>query len=185
MMSTAVVDDTSVIPAGTWKSDLVHSWVGFQVRHMAVSTFRGELPTFDVTLTSDERGVRLDGTAPVTSILTRDADQTAHVEAPDFLDAERHPYLSLTASSIRRVRGDEVVVDATLTMKGISRPTTLRGTVSEPVEDPFGMTRLGIEVEGVVDRRDFDMTWQARLPGGGLALGNEITVSAQLELVRQ
>lgn len=184
-MGTAVVDETGVVPAGTWKSDRVHSWVGFQMRHMAVSNYRGELPSFDVTVTSDGRQATLEGSAPVESIVTRDENLTAHIGASDFLDGERHPEITLTSTALERGPYGELIADGTLTMKGISKPVRLVGKISDATDDPFGMTRLGIELEGVVDRRDFDMSWQAPLPGGGLALGYEVTVSAQIELVRQ
>ncbi len=184
-MSTAISDETAVVPEGTWKSDPVHSWVGFQVRHMAVSNFRGEVPSFDVTVTSENGAVSLGGSAPVASITTRDENLTAHIASPDFFDAAQHPEITLDASSVSLDRDGELLVEGTLTMRGTTKPVGLRGTVSEPAEDPYGMTRVGLELSGVVDRRDYGMGWQAPLPGGGLALGHEVTVSAQIELVRQ
>lgn len=163
----------------------MHSWVGFQVRHMTVSSYRGELPDFDVTITRDDAGARLQGTAAVGGIVTRDENLTAHLGAPDFLDASEHPDIRLESSRLERGDGDELRLEGALTMKGISQPVRLRGTISEAMEDPYGKTRLGIELGGAVDRRDFGVNWQAPLPSGGLALGYEVAVSAQVELVRQ
>lgn len=184
-MSTAVAEGTNVIPEGTWKSDPVHSWVGFQVRHMAVSNFRGELPSFDVTVVSDGANTTLEGTAPVSQITTREESLTAHLSSPDFFDAAQYPDVTLTSSSIGRAQDGTVVLDGTLTVKGISKPVTLRGTASEPVENPYGMTLVGVVLEGVIDRTEWNMNWQAPLPGGGVVLANDVTVRAELELVRQ
>jgi len=177
--------DTQVVPTGTWKSDPVHSSVGFRVRHMGVLPFRGEAPSFEVTVTSDEEGVAIAGSLPVTEITTRDDKLTGHIASPDFFDAERHPTVELRSTSVGRGEDGEVVLDGDLTMRGVTKPVQLRGRVSDATEDPFGTTRVGLELEGVVDRREWGMTWQMPLPGGGIMLANEVTLSGALELVRQ
>jgi polyisoprenoid-binding protein YceI len=152
---------------------------------MVVSTFRGQVPRFDVTLTADESGgLRLAGPAPVSAIVTADESLTAHLGSPDFFDTERHPDLRFVSTSVQRGEGDRVTVRGELTMKGITRPVELCGTLEGPVRDPLGATRLGLLLEGSVDRRDYELRWQMPLPDGGLALGNEVRLSAQLELVR-
>ena len=185
-MTTAVKQETaSVIPAGTWRADKVHSSVGFSVRHMVVSTFRGEVPDVDVTIEAGEAGARLVGVGRVASITTQDENLTGHIQAPDFLDAERHPELRFESSRIERSGEAGVVAHGELTLKGITRPVELHGTLEGPVEDPYGLTRIGLELTTQVDRRDFEMNWQAPLPGGGLALGHTVTLTAHLELVRE
>lgn len=179
-MSTQAPAPTRTIPAGLWKSDPVHSWIGFSARHMVVSTFRGQLPSFDVAV---EDGV-LAGSAPVRSIETRDPNLTAHLASPDFFDAERHPEVTFRSTSVD-FEGDELVLAGELTMRGVAQPLTLRGSVVGPHPDPYGLERLGIHVTGSVDRRDFGIGWQAEIPGGGLALGYEVALEAELELVKQ
>ena len=184
-MSTAIAEGTGVIPEGTWKSDPIHSWVGFQVRHMAVSNFRGELPSFDVTVTSDDASATLEGSAPVDQITTREENLTAHLASPDFFDSAQYPEITLASNSIGRAQDGALVLEGVLTIKGISKPVTLRGTISEPAENPYGMTLVGIVLEGVIDRTDWNMNWQAPLPGGGVVVSNDVTVRAELELVKQ
>lgn len=179
-MRTEAADRTTTLPTGTWTSDLVHSSIVFRARHMMVSTFRGELPRFDVTV---EDGT-LTGTAPVSAIVTRDEKLTGHLASPDFFDAEHHPEVTYR-STATRVEGDALVMDGELTIKGISHPLTLRGSVTGPHEDPFGLQRIGIDLHGSIDRRDFSMNWQADLPGGGVVLGNDVALAAQIELVER
>jgi polyisoprenoid-binding protein YceI len=183
-MTTLAPDIAPTIPAGTWRIDPVHSSIGFSARHMVVNTFRGEFGEFSGRLTSDESGVRIEGAAPVGSVSTRDPNLTAHLASPDFFDAERHPEVRFTSTAVS-IDGGRLAVEGTLAMRGIERPITLAGSLAGPVEDPFAAVRVGLSLEGTVDRRDFGITWNAPLPGGGLALGNEVTVNAQLELVRE
>jgi polyisoprenoid-binding protein YceI len=183
-MTTVAPDSTTAIPTGTWNIDPVHSSIDFSARHMVVNAFRGEFGQFSGRLTIDASGVRIEGAAPVDSVSTRDPNLTAHLASPDFFDAERHPEVRFTSTDVS-VEGDRVRIEGELTLKGITRPVTLTGSLTGPVDDPYGNVRVGLSLDGSIDRRDFDITWNAPLPGGGLALGNEVALSAQLELVRE
>jgi polyisoprenoid-binding protein YceI len=169
-----------LIPTGTWKSDPIHSSVGFAVRHMGVSPFRGGFKDFDATLFDG----RLVGSARVESITTDDETLTGHLLSPDFFDAERHPELRFEADELRR-DGDEVVVAGELTLKGETRPVELRGTISGPITDPYGNSRIGLELETTIDRTEFGIDWNAELPSGGEVLANDVELTAHLELVQQ
>lgn len=169
------------LPAGTWTVDRVHSSVGFSVRHMLVANFRGGFDAFDVTL--DESGVR--GTVDVASIDVSEPNLNGHLLAPDFFDAERHPQLSFRSTSIRS-SGTALEIAGELTIKGITLPVELTGTLSGPATHAFdGSERLGLELETVVDRTAFGLDWNAPLPSGGFAVGNDVTLKAELELVRE
>lgn len=181
-MSTATVSTS--LPTGVWNADVVHSTIGFAVRHMVVSTFRGGFTDFDARLEVDGDTVVLEGTVRAGSIDARDANLTTHLLAPDFLDAADHPELRFTATRIDRdERG--VTVAGDLTIKGITRPVTATGTMTDAVADPFGSTRLGLALQATIDRREFGIDWNTPLPTGGLALGNEVTLNVDLELVRE
>lgn len=175
---------TAPVLTGTWRADTAHSSLGFAVRHMAVSMFRGEVTDFDVVLDAAGDAPALSGTGRVASIVTRDEQLTAHLAAPDFFDAERHPEMRLRSRAVR-VDGAAVRIDADLTIKGISRPVVLTGSLSGPVDDPFGATRIGLALVTTIDRRDFGLDFTLPLPRGGLALGWDVRLSAELELVRE
>src|SRR5215218_2114089 len=121
---------TSPIPAGTtWAVDKIHSNVGFAVKHMVVSTFRGRFEDYDATLTANQDGsLRLEGRVGADSIAVKDENLAAHLRAPDFFDTERHPDITFTSTLVRADNG-ELVVDGELTIKGNSRAIEARGVI--------------------------------------------------------
>jgi polyisoprenoid-binding protein YceI len=163
---------------GTFAADPVHSHVGFEVPY-AVATFSGEVPDFTATLVDGH----LEGSAKIESIRLKDENLQAHVLSPEFFDAERHPVLTFSGDLARD--GDKATIDGEITIKGITQPATLTGTVVGPTVDHFGATRIGLTLETVVDRTAFDMKWNMPLPNGEPALGNEVTLKADLTLVAQ
>ena len=163
---------------GTFAADPVHSHVGFEVPY-AVATFSGEVTDFSATLADGH----LEGSAKIESITLKDENLTAHVLSPEFFDAERHPVLTFSGDVDRD--GDKATIEGEITMKGITKPATLQGTIVGPTVDHFGATRIGLKLETVVDRTAFDMKWNMPLPNGEPALGNEVTLKADLTLVAQ
>ncbi len=177
-MSTISEIRTS-LPAGTWTVDPVHSTVEFSVKHMVVANFRGGFGTFDVSV--DETGIR--GTVDVTSISVSEPNLNGHLLSPDFFDAERHPQLTFSSTDIR-VADDRLTIDGELTLKGTTRPVEITGTVTGPVTHAFdGSSRLGLELSTVIDRTAYGLDWNAPLPTGGFAVGNDVKLRAELELV--
>jgi polyisoprenoid-binding protein YceI len=172
------------LPTGTWETDATHSSLDFSVRHMLVGKFRASVPTFQATLTVDEAGdARLTGTAQVASIVAADENLTGHLQSPDFFDAAKYPEITFTATSIT-VDGDDVTASGDLTVKGITRPIELKGEVSGPADDPYGLTRLGLDLTTEFDRTQFGLLFNAPMPAGGFILSDTVKVTAQLELKR-
>jgi polyisoprenoid-binding protein YceI len=176
-MSTIV---EQAVPAGTWQADPVHSSVGFAVKHMDVGTFKGSFDTFTATLADG----KLSGEATVASIRVQDENLTGHLLSPDFFDAERFPTIRFESSTLR-VEGAEFVAEGELELKGVRKPIKLQGTISGPSTDPYGNERLGNTLETVVDRTEFGVNWNAEMPGGGLVVGNEVKLTAELQLVKE
>ena len=166
------------IPTGVWNADSVHSGLSFEVPY-AVATFGGDVTDFNVSL---KDGV-LEGAARIASLRVKDENLAAHLQSPEFFDAERHPELNFVSTAIRR-NGDKVEIDGKLTIKGITKPATLTGTISGPTVDHFGATRVGFKLQTVIDRTQFDMKWNMPLPNGEPALANEVTLKADLSLVQ-
>jgi len=173
----AATEQQQGVPTGTWKADTVHSSIAFEVPY-TVAQFSGEVPEFEASL---ENG-KLTGVAKVTSLALKDDNLTAHVQGPDFFDAERFPELRFESSDFRR-NGDQVEIDGQVTLKGVTKPATLKGTITGPSQDAFANERVGLQVETVVDRTEFGMNWNADLPNGEKALGNDVTLRADLSLV--
>jgi polyisoprenoid-binding protein YceI len=168
----------TAVPTGTWTVDKVHSTIGFEVEHM-VSTFRGRFEDYDARL---EDG-KLTGTVSVPSVKVYDENLEAHLQSPDFFDAQLHPELRFESRDLLVDDGGNVTLDGDLTIKGIEKPITARGRYVHVEADMGGGERIGLALEASVDRREFGLEWNAPLPKGGFALGNDVTLQVALELV--
>jgi polyisoprenoid-binding protein YceI len=173
------VTDTQVVPAGTWTADNVHSTVGFAIDYMA-GTFQGSFSEVDAQLTD---GV-LRGAAKVASVQVKDPNLEAHLQSPEFFDAERYPELRFESTEIRR-EGDKLDIDGEVTIKGHTEPVKIAGVIGEPMADPYGGERFGLKLETKIDRTAFGVSWNNPLPSGEPALSDEVTLIADLQLARQ
>ena len=167
----AVSESSTAAPAGTWQADPVHSHVAFEVAYAGVNTFRGSFGDFTATLADG----RLEGQAKVASIDVKDEQLNGHLLTPDFFDAERFPELTFRSDDLER---------GELTIKGVTRPVELTGSVSAPNVDPFGRERLGIRLETTIDRNEFGVSWNASNQDGGNYLGADVKLVAELAFVK-
>jgi polyisoprenoid-binding protein YceI len=170
--------EKTLVPAGTWNVDPVHSSVGFEVPY-AAGTFGGEVTKVEATL---EDGT-LVGKADIRTIQVKDESLQAHLLSPEFFDADRHAEIRFESTGEVRPNGRKVEIPGEITIKGITQPTTLVGTVNGPLTDAFGKERVGLKLQAVVDRTQFGITWNMPLPTGEQALGNDVTLKADLQLV--
>jgi polyisoprenoid-binding protein YceI len=178
-MSTTAEQTTS-IPTGTWSLDPIHSAVGFAVNYSGAGTVRGGFKEFDAKLIDG----KLEGSAKVASVTFDEPQLVGHLLSPDFFDAERFPELHFASKSIER-NGDEVTIDGELTLRGVTKPVTITGTVVGPTPDAGAagaIQRLAFDIETKIDRRDFGIDWNRELPGGAPALGNDVKITANLAL---
>ena len=173
----------TIAPAGTWNLDPVHSRVDFEVSYLA-GTFKGEFHEIGAELTAEGEHASLEGTAKVASVDVRDENLSAHLQSPDFFDAERHPELRFSAEEIRLDGDGKVSVDGELTIKGVSKPVAVTGTVTAPLVDPYGNERIGLNLSTKIDRTDFDVNWNNPLPSGEPSLANDVTILAELQFVK-
>ena len=172
-----------VAPAGTWNLDPVHSRVDFEVRYLA-GTFKGGFHEIGAELTVEPERASLEGTAKVASVDVKDENLSAHLQSPDFFDAERHPELGFAAKDIRLDGDGKVSVDGELTIKGVTKSVAVTGAVTEPIADPYGNDRIGLNLTTSVDRTDFGVDWNQPLPSGEPALANDVTILAELQFVK-
>ena len=180
-MITAQAEST--IPTGTWQSDPVHSHAGFSVKHV-VGTFRGNFKEFAATLTAAHGEATLTGRAPVASVQVNEENLYGHLQSPEFFDAEQHPEILFSSSEIAREH-DQLSIDGQLTIKGISNRVIARSELNGPAPGPNDSKRIGLDLEAKVDRHDYGLDWNMDLPGGGKALGDEVTLTIYLELIRE
>src|SRR3954466_7469000 len=173
----------TIAPAGTWALDSVHSRVDFEVPYLA-GTFKGEFHEIAAELAVDGDRPPLGASAKVASGDVHDENLTAHLQAPDFFDAERHPELRFTAEDIRLDGEGNVSVDGELTLKGITKPVQVTGTVTAPMQDPYGNDRIGLNLSTTIDRTGFGIDWNNPLPSGEPALATDVTIVAELQFVQ-
>ena len=164
---------------GTWSIDPIHSSVGFAVKHV-VAKFRAGFSEVAGSYDADAGVLR--GSVPVASLDIAMEDLKAHLQSPDFFAAANHPTIDFVSSDVRR-DGDRLQVAGDLTIRGVTRPVTAHGEITEVVPGPAGDI-LGIELEATIDRGDWGLDWNMDLPGGRKAVGDHVTMTVSLELGR-
>lgn len=171
---------------GIYELDKTHSTVQFAVRHVGVSSFRAAFGEIDARLVLEQGRAELEASAVVESVSIGDPPEFREhvVGGEDFFAAGRHPVIRFRSTGIELDRAGHATVAGDLVVRGVSAPVSATGTFTPPIEDPFGGTRVGLELEATIDRRTWGMTWQMPLPNGGEALGWEVAVTAHLELVK-
>jgi polyisoprenoid-binding protein YceI len=160
----------------------------FKVRHMMISNVKGHFTKLSGTLTlneSDLSNSRAETSIDAASIDTRDAQRDAHLRSPDFLDVEKFPSLSFKSGRISIVRDGELSVEGDLTIRGVTRKAifVVEGP-TPPTKDPWGNTRVAVSATTKIDRKEFGLTWNAALETGGILVGDEITITLDVEFVK-
>jgi len=174
------------VPTGTWTVDPVHSSIGFEVKHMMISTVRGHFRQYEGTLEAaeDYHDSRVSGTVEVASIDTNNADRDQHLLSPDFFDAEHYPQIRYESTAIEHAVKGTYQVTGELTIKDVTREIQLETNVEGAAVDPWGNDRVGIAVRGGIDRTDFGLTWQQSLTNGGLLVGELVSLRLDISAVR-
>lgn len=183
MSTTDATLNSTGLPLGTWKLDPVHSSANFAVRHFEVGNFRGRFDSFDATLTVEQDAAELVGKVDASSIVVKDPNLQGHLGSPDFFDLERFPEITFRSTEIRR-QGDQIELDGELTIKGNGNAVHARGTIYGPTVTLGDVTKIGLELEAVVDKNQFGLTWNAPLPKGGVVLADEVKLNVELELLQ-
>ncbi len=180
--------NTTVAPqVTTWKIDPAHSVAEFKVRHMMISNVKGEFSGISGSLSLDEadpRNSRIEATIDAASLNTREPQRDAHLRSADFFDVEKFPTLSFVSRRVTRGDDGSLEVTGDLTIHGVSREVvfTVEGP-SEPVRDPWGKSRIGIEAKTKIHRKDFGLNWNAALEAGGVLVGEEVAIALDVQFV--
>ncbi|WBU38300.1 YceI family protein [Homoserinibacter sp. YIM 151385] len=171
--------------AGTWKLDPSHSEVAFAVRHLAISKVRGTFETFDVTIVTaeDPADTSIEAVIDVASVNTKNADRDGHLRTGDFFLAEEHPQMTFVSKGAPVVDGDDFEISGELTLRGVTKPVTLKGEIGGVTTDPWGGTRAGATATAKINRHDFGVSWNTALETGGFMLGDDVTISLDLQVV--
>ena len=179
MTTTISTKPDTIIPAGTWHADASHSTVEFAVKHMGFATIRGRLLDFDATVVGgDQPEIR--GSVRVDSVVTHDENRDGHLKSPDFFDPERYPEATVVATEL-----GEDTLTADVTLHGVTRPVEFGYSISGPNGDPWGNERIGLDLEGEIDRNEFGVSWNAPLPGGGFLVDDTVRLIASFSLIKE
>jgi polyisoprenoid-binding protein YceI len=171
-----------------WVLDPLHSELGFKIRHLMISNVSGAFTRFDVaaeTEGDDFARAKVTATVEVASIHTKNEQRDAHLRNADFFDAETHPHIRFVATRIERVDEATFTLHGALTIKDITRPVQLAVEHSGVTNDPWGGQRSGFSVSGKINRKDWGIHYNAVLETGGVALGEEVKIQAEIQLVKQ
>lgn len=172
--------------AGTWKLDPTHSDISFSVKHLKISKVRGTFETFDVTIVTSEdpTATTVEATVDVASVNTNQKDRDAHLRTSDFFLAEEHPQMTFTSTSISQ-DGDNFTIVGDLTLRGVTKPVTLTGEIGGVVVDGYGQTKAAASATTTINRQDYGVSWNAALEAGGFTLGDDVTITIDLQVVLQ
>ena len=184
-MSTLATPQTATT---TWNLDPAHSVAEFKVKHMMISHVKGQFAKVTGMLTLDESDLtksRVEALIEAASIETRDAQRDAHLKSADFFDVEKFPTLSFTSTRMRRVGDAELAVAGDLTIHGILRNVVFNVEgPTPPAKDLWGNTRVGLSATTKINRKDFGLTWNAALETGGILVGDEVTITLDVQFVK-
>lgn len=168
-----------------WQLDTVHTQIAFAVKHMMVSTVRGQFKSFSGTLELDEQHPersRVEVTIDPTSIDTGDERRNGHLRAADFFEVEKYPEIRFASTHVERLGEDEYRVTGDLSLHGITRPVTLEVTLEGQTRDMQGQRRAGFSLRGAINRKDYGLTWNVALEQGGVLVGDKVQLVIDAEV---
>ena len=170
-----------------WAIDPTHSEIGFKVKHMMFTNVSGKFNAFEATISNEEAAFetsKINFTATIDSIDTNNTDRDNHLKSADFFDAENFPTLNFTATSIQKINANEFQINGDLTIKNVTKSVTLQAEYSGILKDPWGNTKVGLSISGAINRKEFGLTWNAALETGGVLVGEEIKLLAEIQLIQ-
>ncbi len=171
-----------------WALDPTHSEVGLKVKHMMFTNVSGKFNEFSINVENEENDFSsstVDFSANIHSIDTNNSDRDNHLKSADFFDAESFPKLTFKSSKIESKGGNDYLLTGDLTIKETTKAVTLDIEYSGLMKDPWGNTKIAISLNGKINRKDFGLTWNAALETGGVLVGEEIKLNAEVQLVMQ
>lgn len=171
-----------------WKLDPAHSEVQFKVKHLMITTVTGYFRKFDLMVeTEDEdftQAKKIEFTADAASIDTNSEQRDAHLRSADFFDAEKFGQIRFSGKMLERA-GEDYTLTGDLSIRGVTRPVTVKVHFGGIVVDPYGQTKAGFEVEGKINRKEFGLVWNAMTEAGQVVVGDEIRILCEIQLIRQ
>ena len=170
-----------------WNLDTTHSEIHFKVRHMMVSWVTGSFKQFKAEVETDGEDfttAKVNFSADVQSISTNNDQRDAHLKTGDFFDAENHPQITFTGNKLEKIDEENYKLHGILNMRGVSKPVVLNAEFGGITQDPWGNTRTGFSVSGKINRKDFGVSFSMVSETGGILLGEDVAINANVEFVK-
>ncbi len=170
-----------------WNFDQSHSSVEFSIDHMVISEVTGKFTEYTgsvTTISDDFENANIDFVIEVSSINTDDVDRDDHLKGVDFFDVVNYPQITFKSTSFKKVEGKKYQLSGNLTMHGVTKAVTFDVNYGGTVVDPWGNTKAGFKITGELNRKDYGLTWSKALETGGLVVGNEVSLTVRVELVK-
>tara|TARA_R110000751_G_scaffold95039_2_gene185558 strand:+ start:1532 stop:2062 length:531 start_codon:yes stop_codon:yes gene_type:complete len=169
-----------------WVLDPAHSEITFKVKHLMISHVKGAFKTFDASIDGEDfRSSNFNVTIDTGSISTNNDDRDAHLKSPDFFEVDQYPKITFASKSLKKVDDDEFKLIGDLTIKGTNQEIKLDTEFGGFMKDPYGNEKAGFSIKGKLNRKDFGLNWNAALEAGGVMVGNEIKINAEVQFVKQ
>jgi len=179
---------TTLDLTGTWDIDPAHTRLGFAARHAMVATVRGGFDVFSGEIHIDQANPAT-STATVeidaASISTGNEQRDAHLRSGDFLDVENYPTITFRSTAVERRDDDEYAMHGDLTIKGVAKPVTLELEFQGSSKDPFGNTRGGFEGKTTINRKDWGLSWNVAIEGGGILVGEKVKLELDVSAIKR
>ncbi|MFD1144285.1 YceI family protein [Larkinella insperata] len=170
-----------------WTLDPTHSEIQFKVRHLMVSNVTGKFNSFEgkVETTGDDfSNASVSFSADIDSITTGNEQRDGHLKSADFFDAENHPKLTFQSTDVKKVSDDEYEIKGDLTIRGITKPVTLKAEYGGQMGDFYGNTKAGFELSGTIKRKEFGLTWDAVTEAGGVVVSDDVKLLLNVQVAR-
>src|SRR6266545_2874954 len=171
-----------------WIIDNSHSEIQFSAKHLMISTVRGRFNTYTGTVEADEQnptGATVDVQIDASSLVTGDEKRDGHLRSPDFLDVEKYPHITFKSTRVERTDETNGKLYGDLTIRDVTRPVVLDIEYAGQAKTPWCTTSAGFSAQTKINRKDFGLNWNVALETGGWLVGDQITISIELELVKQ
>jgi polyisoprenoid-binding protein YceI len=171
--------------ADSYKIDPAHTGITFSVRHLGINNVKGRFKDFAGTVTLDGKAIKeANGTIQVASIDTEVQQRDDHLRSPDFFDAAKHPTISFKTKRVEQ-SGDQSVLIADFTMRGITKEIRLPVKITGPVKDQTGATRIGLQTKAKLNRKDYGIAYSQALETGVAMVGEEVEIEIDAEAIKQ
>ncbi len=166
-----------------WSVDNAHSEVAFKVKHMMISTVTGHFEDFQATAKTDGdnfNNAEFKFSAKTASINTKNKDRDTHLKSDDFFNAEKFPEMTFVSKSFN---GDKLVGD--LTIRDVTKEIVLDADFNGIAVDPYGQTKAGFEISGQLNRKDFNLTWNAVTEAGSIVVSDKVKLVVDVQFIKQ